>query len=123
MRLSSNEFEELVAGGLELIPDEFRPFLDNIQVIVEGEPSAELLEKMGVPPCKTLFGLYTGTPLPERGIMYSGFPDRIIIFQRPFLEKFEHPDAIRHEVARTVLHEIAHHFGIGDDRLAELGWS
>ncbi|MGD0017542.1 MAG: metallopeptidase family protein [Verrucomicrobiia bacterium] len=122
MKPSPDEFETLVAEGLKLVPDEFRPYLDNVQVVVEEEPSAELLKKMGVTPNRTLFGLYIGTPLPERSVMYSGFPDRIIIFQRPFLEKFYHPDEIRREVARTVLHEVAHHFGIDDDRLAELGW-
>jgi predicted Zn-dependent protease with MMP-like domain len=122
MRLLPGEFEKLVAEGLKLVPDEFRPFLDNVHVVVEEEPGADLLEKMGVPPDETLFGLYTGMPLTQRSIEYSGFPDRISIFRRPFLDEFDNPDEIRHEVARTVLHEIAHHFGISDDRLAELGW-
>ena len=122
MRLSPSEFEKLVAEGLKLIPDEFRPFLDNVQVVVEEEPGAELLEKMCVPPDETLFGLYTGTPLTQRSIEYSGLPDCITIFRRPFLEEFDNPGEIRREVARTVLHEVAHHFGIDENRLAELGW-
>ena len=123
MKPSPDEFEKLVAEGLKLIPEEFRPFLDNVQVVIEEEPSAELLEKMGVTPDRTLLGLYTGTPLTKRSIEYSGFPDRIVIFRRAFLEGFNDRDEIRREVARTVLHEVAHHFGIDDDRLVELGWS
>ena len=122
MKPSPGEFEELVAEGLKLIPDEFRPFLDNVQVVIEEEPSAGLLEKMGVTPDQTLFGLYTGTPLTQRSIEYSGFPDCITIFRRPIIERFDNPGEIRREVARTVLHEVAHHFGLDEDRLAELGW-
>ena len=122
MKPSPDEFETLVAEGLKLIPDEFLPYLDNVQVVIEEEPSAELLKEMGVTPNRTLLGLYTGTPLTKRSIEYSGFPDRIVIFRRVFLERLNDRDEIRREVARTVLHEIAHHFGIDDDRLTELGW-
>jgi len=122
MRLSPLEFEELVAEGLKLIPDEFRPFLDNVRVIIEEEPSAELLKKMGVPPDRTLLGLYTGVPLIKRSVECSGFPDCITIFRRPLLNRCANPSEIQREVARTVLHEVAHHFGISEDRLAELGW-
>jgi predicted Zn-dependent protease with MMP-like domain len=122
MKPSPGEFEKLVAEGLKLVPDEFRPFLDNVRVVIEDEPSTELLAKLGVPPDRTLFGLYTGTPLTKRSIEYSGFPDCITIFRRPILERFDNPVEISREVARTVLHEVAHHFGIDEDRLAELGW-
>ena len=122
MKPSPDEFEELVAEGLKLIPDEFRPFLDNVQVVIEEEPGAGLLKKMGVTSDRTLFGLYTGTPLTKRSIEYSGPPDCITIFRRPIIERFDNPGEIRCEVARTVLHEVAHHFGLDEDRLAELGW-
>jgi len=115
MKPSPDEFDKLVTEGLNLVPDEFRPFLDNVQVVIEEEPSAELLERLGVPPNKTLFGLYTGTPLTKRSIEYSGFPDCITIFRRPIIERFDNPV----EISR----EVAHHFGLGEDRLAELGWS
>jgi predicted Zn-dependent protease with MMP-like domain len=122
MKPSPGEFEKLVAEGLKLIPDEFRPFLDNVQVVIEEEPSAALLEKMGVTPDQTLFGLYTGTPLTQRSIEYSGFPDRITIFRRPLLEEFDDPLDLRREIGRTVIHEVAHHFGIDEERLVDLGW-
>jgi predicted Zn-dependent protease with MMP-like domain len=122
MRLSAREFERLVEDGLTLIPEEIRALMDNVQIVIEEEPSEELLEAMDVPPDETLFGLYQGVPLTERSTAYSAFPDRIIIFRRPLLDEFDDPLDVRREVARTVIHEVAHHFGISDDRLAELGW-
>ena len=122
MRLSAREFEKLVEDGLALIPDEMRSFMNNVQIVIEEEPNEELLNKMGVPPDETLFGLYQGVPLTERSTAYSALPDRIIIFRRPLLDEFADPLAIRREVARTVIHEVAHHFGIDEERLAELGW-
>ena len=122
MKLTPSEFEKLVEDGLTLIPEEIRSRIDNVQIVIENEPSAELLDELKVPPNETLFGLYTGVPLTERTLEYSALPDRIIIFRRPLLEEFDNPPAIRREVARTVIHEVAHHFGIDEDRLAELGW-
>ncbi len=122
MKLTASEFEKLVEDGLTLIPEEIRSRISNVQLVIEEEPSDELLDELGVPPDETLFGLYTGVPLTERTVEYSALPDRIIIFRRPLLEEFDNPLDIRREVARTVIHEVAHHFGIGEDRLAELGW-
>ena len=122
MRMSSREFEQLVTESLKLIPAEFQPFLDNIQFVIEEEPTDELLNELGVPANETLYGLYTGTPLIERTLDYDGFPDRITIYRAPLLEDFDDRNELRHEVARTVLHEVAHHFGIEEDRLTELGW-
>ena len=122
MRLSALEFEKFVEDGLTLIPEEIRVLINNVQIVVETEPGAKLLEELQVPPDETLFGLYEGVPLTERSTAYSALPDRIIIFRRPLLEEFNDPLDIRREVARTVIHEVAHHFGIGEERLAELGW-
>jgi predicted Zn-dependent protease with MMP-like domain len=120
--MSRREFEKLVADGLEIIPDEIRSLMSNVQIVVEDEPSDTLLEEMGVPPDETLFGLYRGTPLTERSTDYSALPDQIVIFRRPLLEEFDDPLDIRREVARTVIHEVAHHFGVNEERLVELGW-
>ena len=122
MKLTASEFEKLVEDGLTLIPEEIRSRISNVQLVIEEEPSDELLDELGLPPDETLFGLYTGVPLTERTVEYSALPDRIIIFRRPLLEEFDNPLDIRREVARTVIHEVAHHFGIDEDRLAELGW-
>ena len=120
--MTSREFEKLVEDGLAMIPAELRALIANVQIVIEDEPPEELLDELGVPPDETLFGLYTGTPLTERTTEYSALPDRIIIFRKPLLEEFDDLLDIRREVARTVIHEIAHHFGIDEDRLAELGW-
>ena len=122
MTISAREFERLVAESLEMIPDELRRHISNVQLTIEDEPSDELLEELGVPPDETLFGLYEGTPLTERGTEYSAMPDRIVIFREPLLQEFDNPPDVRREIARTVIHEIAHHFGIDEERLAELGW-
>ena len=122
MKIAPPEFEKLVADALTTIPKELRAHIDNVQIVIEDEPDDELLSDLGVPPDETLFGLYEGTPLTERTTQYSAFPDRIVIFRKPLLEAFDDPREIRREVARTVIHEIAHHFGIDEDRLTALGW-
>jgi len=122
MRMSDHEFERLVKEALELIPKEFRNHMDNVQLIIEEEPSDELRADLGLPKDETLFGLYDGVPLTERTTDSPAFPDRITIFRGPLLEEFPNPVKLRREVARTVIHEIAHHFGIDEDRLTELGW-
>jgi predicted Zn-dependent protease with MMP-like domain len=120
--MTTREFEKLVEDGLAMIPVELRSLIANVQIVIEEEPGPALLDELGVPEDETLFGLYTGTPLTERTLEYAALPDRIIIYRRPLLEEFDEPDELRREVARTVIHEIAHHFGIDEDRLAELGW-
>ena len=122
MAITAREFEQLVAEGLEIIPEELRGYISNVQITIEEEPGNELLSELGIPPDETLFGLYEGTPLTERTTEYSALPDRIVIFRRPLLEELDDPLDIRREVARTVIHEVAHHFGIDEERLVELGW-
>ena len=119
---TDHAFNRLVAEALELIPEEFRPYLENVEIVVEDWPSEDLLEAMGIPEDEGLYGLYTGTPLPERPYDYAALPDRIILFSGPLLADFPAPEELRREVALTVLHEIAHHFGIAEARLDELGF-
>lgn len=121
--LPVERFEELVAEALESIPEELWAAIDNIAVMVEDWPSAEQQGKMRLPPGNLLLGLYEGVPLTVRNSGYNLVPpDRITIFRRPIL-RICPPDetAVRDQVRRTVLHEIAHHFGISDARLHELG--
>lgn len=120
--MTSREFERAVEEALALIPAEFRAHLDNVHLCIAEQPDPQLLEELGIPPDETLFGLYSGTPLTERDTEYAGLPDRITIFRRPLLDEFPDPAELRTEIARTVIHEIAHHFGIDEQRLAELGW-
>ncbi|WP_298325548.1 metallopeptidase family protein [Haloactinopolyspora sp.] len=115
LELTESEFEELVAEALDQIPGELAQMMDNVVVLVEDEPP---------PDAADVLGLYEGTPLTERGEFYSGvLPDVIRLFRLPILRLCETwTDAVE-EVLVTVVHEVAHHFGIDDDRLHELGWS
>ena len=114
------EFEELVGDALDSLPEEFATRMDNVEVVVEEEPSPEELARL--PRGHTLFGHYHGIPLTGRGHYDRALPDKISIYKGPIERAFRTPDAIREQVRRTVLHEIAHYFGIDDDRLHELGW-
>ena len=105
-------FEQLVADALDGIPEELGQYMNNVAVFVED-----------VPPEPRLLGLYQGVPLTARGISYSGtMPDRISIYRRTICAISNSEGEVVEQVRRTVIHEVAHHFGIGDRRLRELGW-
>ena len=113
------EFEETVDKVLENLPEWVLNRVDNLLVVVEDRPSSEQ-----DPEGKGLLGIYEGISLLDRGDEYSGFlPDRIVIFVGPHLELGLAEDELRREIRTTVLHEIAHHLGIDDKRLHELGWA
>lgn len=118
--MDRTRFRRLVQRALRSLPPEVHAALDNVAVVIAREPSADDLRHAGLRPGETLFGLYVGTPLTERSDYGLTLPDRIVIYQGP-LERHFHPRDIPHEVATTVLHELAHHFGIEDDRLDALG--
>jgi predicted Zn-dependent protease with MMP-like domain len=117
-------FARLVSEAVESLPEEFLERLENVQVDVEEWPSREeLLEAgLGTRDKYALLGLYHGVPLTGRGAAYMAFPDRITIYQKP-IEAAAGPDLhdIAEQVRHTVIHEIAHYYGIDDDRLDELG--
>lgn len=122
VKLSNNRFEELVAQALDALPERFREKLDNVDVVIEEEPTEEQRRENDTPEGDTLFGLYEGVPQAARGDGYTFvLPDKITIFQKPILEACESEDEVMNEVRATVVHEIAHHFGISDDRLEEIG--
>ncbi len=121
--ISRRRFEEIVGEAIDEIPDTLWDVVDNMVVTVEEWPSRRQIESVGLPPGNTLLGLYEGIPLTKRTTHYGLTPpDKITIFRGPILQ-FCPPDedAIRTQIRRTVLHEIAHHFGISDERLHELG--
>ena len=121
--MERHAFEALVHEVLQELPQLFKDRLANVAVIVEDYPSNELLDRLEVPEDETLFGLYEGTPLTERGHFGDPlFPDRILIFQGPLEEEFDSEDEIREEVRITVMHEIAHFFGLNDDDLDAAGY-
>jgi len=116
-------FESLVERAIRDLPDEFREKLQNVEVIIEDCPSPELLERMDIDPEDTLFGLYEGVPLTERGFEAPLNPDRIWIFQKPIEDACETDQDIKEEIRVTLLHEVAHFFGIDDEHLDEIGYS
>ena len=114
--MSREEFEDAVRDALDEIPEELAEQMDNVVVLVEDDPPPDDPE---------LLGLYEGVPLTERGEFWAAgaLPDRITIYRHPTLALCESRDEVVEEVAVTVVHEIAHHFGIDDERLHELGWA
>lgn len=122
--MTRDDFTALVEQALADVPPEFAVHLENIVVLVEDEPAPDLLRSMGLDPARdTLFGLYHGVPLPERGAAFgNALPDQISIYYRPLLRACRSPQRIRWEIRRTVIHEIAHYFGMDDDEIAELGY-
>lgn len=119
--MDDRAFEQLVVEAIESLPPEFARYLENVDIIVEKRPSPEQRRMVGLKPWQSLYGLYEGVPLTERSSVDLILPDHIIIFQGPLERDFRSLSALRAQVRRTVLHEIAHVFGISDERLDELG--
>ncbi len=114
VEMAAEAFEDLVRQALDEIPAELAALVDNCVILVEDYPP---------PDEPDLLGLYDGVPLTERGDFYSGvLPDRILLYRVPLLAGCETVEDVVEEVRTTVVHEIAHHFGIEDDRLHELGY-
>ena len=118
--MSEDEFEAAVQDALDSIPDKLARAMDNVAVFIDDD----YVPKPGEDPDTVLLGLYEGVPLTERDSWWDAgsLPDRITIFREPILDICASREDVIHEVAVTVVHEIAHHFGIDDDRLHELGW-
>jgi predicted Zn-dependent protease with MMP-like domain len=121
--VSDAEFARLVDEALAAIPAEFTARLANVAILVEDEPSPALLRELGMDPrVDALYGLYEGTPLSERAHDFTALPDRITLFRGPLRRDFRHRGRLRREIERTVVHEIAHFFGLDDDRVRRLGY-
>jgi predicted Zn-dependent protease with MMP-like domain len=111
---SRKRFERLVAEAIDSLPAWVLERLENVDVVIEEEPPDDDPD---------LLGLYEGIPLTERGMDYAGvLPDRIVLFRRTIEAEAEDEEDLKRIVADTVVHEVAHFFGISDDRLRELGW-
>jgi|SRR5687767_6112521 predicted Zn-dependent protease with MMP-like domain len=117
-QMTRERFTALVEEALRDIPARFRAAMTNVAVIVEDEPSQELLDDLDMEPGDTLFGLYQGTPLTERDSGYgNALPDRISIYQLSIEEACEDEEDIRQCVAETVIHEFGHYFGLSEDEI------
>jgi predicted Zn-dependent protease with MMP-like domain len=118
--ISDADFDLAVQAALDAIPDEFHRHLDNVIIEVRDRPNAALLVEHEVP--EDLLGLYVGVPLEDKSVDLGGLPDRVLVFRDNLCEMCETRDELVHEIRVTVLHEIGHHFGLDEDRLAELGY-
>lgn len=116
------EFEKLVMDSLRSLPQHFQEKLDNVAVVIEDVPTAEQLQHQQVQAGTILLGLYEGVPKTQRDSGYIFvLPDKITIFQKPLEEFYRSDEDLLRGVQRTVMHEIAHHFGISDERLEHIG--
>jgi len=121
--VSYEEFEQLVIDALATLPSQILDRMENVAITVQDWPTRAQLRSSEVPPGSTLFGLYQGVPLTRRTSHYGLVPpDRITIFRGPLLSHFQTPEAITDQVRRTVVHEIAHYFGMDEAQIARLGY-
>jgi len=124
MIMERTEFDQLVVDALDEIPAEFGAYLQNVAVVVEDEPAPALMRSLGLDPRRdSLYGVYQGVPLAARPHDFAGhLPDRITIFAGPLLRRFRTPAELRRQVCSTVIHEIAHFFGLDDAHIRRLGY-
>jgi predicted Zn-dependent protease with MMP-like domain len=119
--VTRQQFTALVEEALLEIPRRFREAMSNVAVVIEDEPPPHVLEELEVEPGDSLFGLYQGTPLTERGWAHGNvLPDRISIYQGPIEESCANDDEVRDCVAETVIHEFGHYFGMSEDEIEEI---
>ena len=119
--MTRREFERLVAEAVTLIPARFRREMKNLALVVEEEPSTDVLAEMEIEPPDSLYGLYQGTPLPERTWGFGNtLPDRITIYQRPIEEDCEDEDEMRAVIGETLIHEVGHYFGLSEEEIEEI---
>jgi predicted Zn-dependent protease with MMP-like domain len=116
--VTRESFRRLVAEAIDSIPPRFSTHMKNVAIVIEDEPSAELLDEMEVEPHDTLLGLYQGTPLPERHWDHGNdLPDRILLFQRPIEEDAEEDGDVVGVIGETLIHELGHYFGLSEDEI------
>jgi len=119
--MTREKFEQLVADAITLIPKRFRREMKNIAIIVEDEPSADLLEEMEIDPPDSLYGLYQGTPLPERSATWGNtLPDCVTLFQKVIEEDCDDDDDVRMVIGETLIHEIGHYFGLSEEEIEDI---
>lgn len=119
--MTRQAFEDRVADALATLPGRFRKAMKNLVIIVEDEPSRDLLRDMEIEPPDTLFGLYQGVPLTERQWSFGNtLPDQILVFQRPHEREAQDEDDLIASIAETLIHEIGHYFGLSEEEIEEI---
>jgi len=119
--MTREKFERLVVEAITLIPKRFRREMKNLALVVEDEPGIALLEEMEIVPPDSLYGLYQGTPLPERSWGFGNvLPDRITLYQRPIEEDCEDEDDVRAVIGETLIHEVGHYFGLSEEEIQDI---
>jgi predicted Zn-dependent protease with MMP-like domain len=119
--MTRERFQQLVVEAITLIPKRFRREMRNLALVVEEEPDPALLEEMDIEAPDSLYGLYQGTPLPERTWAFgNALPDRITLYQRPIEEDCEDEDEIRAAIGETLIHEVGHYFGMSEEEIEEI---
>jgi predicted Zn-dependent protease with MMP-like domain len=119
--MTREQFERLVTEAVTLIPKRFRREMKNLALVVEDEPSAALLDEMEIEPPDSLYGLYQGTPLPERTWGYGNtLPDRVTLFQKPIEADCEDEDEVRAVIGETLIHEVGHYFGLSEAEIEDI---
>ena len=115
------EFDRYVKEAIATIPSRFRDAVSNLAIVVEDEPSEDVLHEMEIEPGDTLFGLYQGTPLTERTWGYGNtLPDRITLYQGPIEDASENEDDLIVCIGETLIHELGHYFGLSEDEIEEI---
>ncbi len=119
MTLSPEQFEEVAERALDLMPSLFAELMDNLVIQIEDGPDEAILREMDLDPeHDTLYGLYTGVPLDDRGGWYGGvLPDVIVLYRRPLVQAFPNQDRLVREIQLTLLHEIGHHLGFDEEAM------
>lgn len=121
LELSYEEFERIVGEAIDAIPEKYANKMNNVGFVVEDEPTPEQRQKMHLVNGQTLYGLYEGIPMTQRGANYTMvLPDKITIFKWPIMMTSHTLEELREQVNRTVWHEVAHHFGLGHDQIHRL---
>jgi predicted Zn-dependent protease with MMP-like domain len=119
--MTGERFEQLVTEAITLIPKRFRREMNNLAIVIEDHPSRELLAEMEIEPPDSLYGLYQGTPLPERTWAHgNALPDRITLYRQPIEAECEDEDEVRAVIGETLIHEVGHYFGLSEEEIEEI---
>jgi predicted Zn-dependent protease with MMP-like domain len=123
MRLTHEAFADAVSEALDSLPDDFDPYMEDLVVDIEDSPDDETMAELGMKDRRSLLGLYRGVPLTNRSVgQMLRIPERIVLYQRNIERICRTRDEVVNQIRRTVLHEVGHHFGLGEAQLRRLGY-